>query len=158
MDWSQMLIEAKRTGDLALLARAEKARDKEYAKSQAAEDIFMFYWNGRKRTKSLHEARVWVTRIHDGLDLPGIPPAVINPGEFVWEVFPHWAAYYVPETKAIMVKTERIALDLLLHELAHHVCAVTGTWDDGQHRKAFLKAEDRIFNFLEKSGPKILRM
>lgn len=157
MDWSQMMIEAERTGNLALLARAEKARDKEYAKSQAAEDAFMFYWTGRKRTKSLDEARMWVDRVVEGLALPGPRPAICNPGEFVWEVFPHWGAYYVPETRAIMLRSEKVSLDLLIHELAHHVCNVTGTWDDGKHRRPFLKAEERIFNFLEKSGPKVLR-
>lgn len=146
----------QRTGNAKLRARAERARDKEYARSQAKEDTFIFYWRGRKVSRDLDEARFWTYRILDGINVDPIV-SVCNPGSFVWECFPFWEAYYVSETKAIMVKSEKVRLDLLLHELAHHVCFVNDTWDDGRHRSAFLKAEERIFNLLEKTGPKILR-
>lgn len=139
--------------------RAEKARDREYRRSEALETDFMASWQGRTTTTSHAEAMKWAKIMTDACGVEALS-AILNPGKRFWGLTPFWEAYYIPGTAplvgSIFVRTQRVKLDALIHEVAHHVCYYRGAYEDGGHGKTFLAVEREIMKHLTKSGKKVL--
>jgi hypothetical protein len=76
------------------------------------------------------------------------PPALLMPSSLPW--FFEWIGYYDLIHQVIHLAGEAVAVDLVLHELSHHVLCMRKIYDH-QHGSAFLSVFQELIGYYRES-------